>query len=87
MLTANQLFDVPLVLNVASASSTVTVSTQAPLLDTSDSRFEETLNTTALADLPLPGRNPTNVLTIAPGCDWARWAIFSRRQHVDQFRS
>ena len=37
------------------------------MLDTSDSRFEETLNTTALEDLPLPGRNPTNVLTVAPG--------------------
>lgn len=67
VLTANQLFDVPLTLTVASASSTVTVTTQAALLDTSDSRFEETLNTAALADLPLPGRNPTNVLTIAPG--------------------
>lgn len=67
VLTANQLFDVPLVLTVASASSTVTVNTEAPVIDTSDSRFEETLNNTALADLPLPGRNPTNVLTIAPG--------------------
>lgn len=67
VLTANQLFDVPIILKVAGASSTVTVTTQAPLLDTSDSRFEETLNTTALTDLPLPGRNPTNVLTIAPG--------------------
>ena len=36
-------------------------------LDTSDSRFEQTLNTTALEDLPLPGRNPTNVITMAPG--------------------
>jgi Carboxypeptidase regulatory-like domain/TonB dependent receptor len=67
VLTANQLFDVPLILRVAGVSSTVTVTTQAPLLDTSDSRFEETLNTTALTDLPLPGRNPTNVLTVAPG--------------------
>ncbi|MBS1802358.1 MAG: TonB-dependent receptor [Acidobacteria bacterium] len=67
VLTANQLFDIPLVLSVASASSSVTVNTQAPLLDTSDSRSEETLNTTALEDLPLPGRNPTNVLTVAPG--------------------
>jgi hypothetical protein len=66
-LTANQVRDVPLVLSVAASSSTVTVTTEAPLLDTSDSRFEETLNSTALADLPLPGRNPTNVLTIAPG--------------------
>jgi len=63
----DQTRDVPLQLNVASVSSTVTVTTQAPLLDTSDSRFEQTLGSTALADLPLPGRNPTNVITVAPG--------------------
>ena len=67
VLTTDQLLDVPLALAVASATSTVTVTTQAALLDTSDSRFEETINNTALQDLPLPGRNPTNVLTIAPG--------------------
>ena len=67
IVTSNQLFDVPLVLEIAAATSSVTVTTEAPLLDTSDSRFEETLSTTALSDLPLPGRNPTNVLTIAPG--------------------
>ena len=66
-LTTDQVLDVPLALTIGTASSTVEVTTQAPLLDTSDSRFEETLNTTALEDLPLPGRNPTNVLTVAPG--------------------
>ncbi len=66
-LTTNQTRDVPLNLTIQSASSTVTVTTQEPLLDTSDSRFEQTLDTTALTDLPLPGRNPTNVITIAPG--------------------
>lgn len=39
VLTANQLFDVPLILTIASNTSTVTVTTQAALLDTSDSRF------------------------------------------------
>ena len=67
VLTTDQLLNVPLNLTVAAATSTVTVTSEAPLLDTSDSRFEETLNTTALSDLPLPGRNPTNVLTVAPG--------------------
>jgi hypothetical protein len=67
ILTTNQLLDVPQNLTVAGATATVTVTTQAPLLDTSDSRFEETLSTTALQDLPLAGRNPTNVLTVAPG--------------------
>ncbi len=67
ILDANQLLDVPLNLTVAGTTSTVTVTTAAPLIDTSDSRLEETLNTTALEDLPLAGRNPTNVLTVAPG--------------------
>ena len=67
VLSTDQLLDVPLNLVVGATSSTVTVTTEAPLLDTSDSRLEETLNTTALNDLPLPGRNPTNVLTVAPG--------------------
>ncbi len=59
--------DVPLTLSVGQVASTITVSTEAPLLDTSDSRFEQTLDTTALTDLPLQGRNPTNVITLAPG--------------------
>jgi hypothetical protein len=59
--------DVPLSLNVATVASTVTVTTEAPLIDTSDSRFEQTLDTTAVTDLPLAGRNPTNVIVLAPG--------------------
>jgi hypothetical protein len=66
-LATNQTRDVELALTVAQVSSTVTVTTEAPLIDTSDSRFEQTLDSTALADLPLQGRNPTNVITMAPG--------------------
>ena len=66
-LATDQTRDVPLALTVEKVASTITVTTEAPLIDTSDSRFEQTLDTTALADLPLPGRNPTNVITMAPG--------------------
>ncbi len=66
-LTTNENRNVPLTLAVGQVSTQVTVTTEAPLLDTSDSRLEQTLNTTALTDLPLPGRNPTNVITVAPG--------------------
>jgi len=59
--------DVSLTLSIEKTASTVTVTTAAPLIDTSDSRFEQTLDTEALTDLPLPGRNATNVITIAPG--------------------
>ena len=67
VLTTDQVRNVPIVLGVAQASSTVTVNEQAPLLDTSDSRIEQTLDTKALQDLPLPGRNPTSVIILAPG--------------------
>src|ERR1700749_2692062 len=40
-LTTDQVRDVPFTLSVGSTSSTINVTTQAPLLDTSDSRFEE----------------------------------------------
>jgi len=66
-LTTDQVRDVPLTLSVGQVSSTVNVTTQAPLLDTSDSRFEETLGTAALEDLPMPGRNPTSEIYITPG--------------------
>jgi hypothetical protein len=66
-LTTNENRNVPLTLTVGQVSTNVTVTTEAPLIDTSDSRLEQTLNTTALTDLPLPGRNPTNVITVAPG--------------------
>src|SRR5579871_8356 len=66
-LTTGQTRDIPLTMEVGHVLSSVIVTTQAPLLDTSDSRFEETLDTTALTDLPLPGRNPTSVMTITPG--------------------
>lgn len=66
-LATNEERDVPLTLSVAKVASTIIVTTAAPLIDTSDSRFEQTLGTQALTDLPLPGRNATNVITIAPG--------------------
>ncbi len=66
-LATAQTRDVPLNLSVEHVQASVTVTEQAPLLDTSDSRFEQTLDTAALQALPLQGRNPTNVLTVAPG--------------------
>ena len=66
-LATAQTRDVPLNLEIGKVSSTVTVTGQAPLLDTSDSRMEQTLDTTALESLPLAGRNPTNVIIVAPG--------------------
>lgn len=52
---------------IASTSETVTVTTEAPVLDVSDSRLQATVNTQQMQDLPLAGRNFFNLVAIAPG--------------------
>lgn len=59
--------DVPIALAVGNVTTSVEVTTQATLLDTSDSRLQYTLDTQALADLPLSNRNPTALLGVTPG--------------------
>ena len=59
--------DVPLRLSVGSVSSQVEVTAQQPLLDTSDSRNQLTLDTAAFEQLPLAARNPLALITLAPG--------------------
>jgi len=59
--------DVPISLQVGSVATSVEVTTQAPLLDTSDSRLQYTLGTQALTELPLSTRNPTAIIGITPG--------------------
>src|SRR5665213_1934760 len=58
-LTTAETRNVPIKLAVGQAATTIDVSSQAPLLDTSDSRNEQTLDTEALQSLPLAARNPT----------------------------
>ncbi|MBB5059336.1 hypothetical protein HDF16_004059 [Granulicella aggregans] len=59
--------DVPIILSVGAVSAQVEVSAQQPLLDTSDSRNQLTLNTSAFEQLPLAARNPLALITLAPG--------------------
>ncbi len=66
-LTTAETRDVTITLSVGSVSSQVEVTEQAPLLDTSDSRNELTLNTAAFEQLPLAARNPLALITLAPG--------------------
>jgi len=67
VLTTAETRDVPVILAVGQVSASVTVSSQAPLLDTSDSRNEQTLNNEALQSLPLASRNPTALIDLTPG--------------------
>jgi hypothetical protein len=67
VLNAAETRNVSLTLAIGQVSTNVTVTTQAPLLDTADSRNQQTLGQTALENLPLAARNPTALLTLTPG--------------------
>ena len=56
-----------LTLNVAGAAQQVSVSGEAPALDTSDTRLQTTIRTQQLQDLPLNGRNFLSLVAVAPG--------------------
>ena len=66
-LETNQNLNVPVSLIVGSSNQVVDVSSQAPLLDTADTRLQETLSTQTLSALPLAGRNMISLVTLAPG--------------------
>src|SRR5215469_12265877 len=66
LLTAQNL-DFPIALRVGSASESVTVTGEAPIVDTAESRTELTLENTAVRQLPIVGRNLVTLVTMAPG--------------------
>ncbi len=59
--------EIPIKLTVGQVASTVSVTGQAPLLDTSDSRNQLTIDTQAIQSLPLAARNPTSLIGLSPG--------------------
>src|SRR6266700_897199 len=66
-LLTEQNLNVPLALKVGSVSESVVVSTEAPVVDTADSRTQLTLENQAVAQLPIVGRNLVTLVTLAPG--------------------
>ncbi len=66
-LETNQPLNIPVNLTVGSSIETVNVNSQGPLLDTGDTRVQETLSTETLSSLPLAGRNMISLVTLAPG--------------------
>src|SRR5215467_8631078 len=52
---------------LASASEAVSVTAEAPVLDTDETRLQATLNSNTLHDLPQANRNLWDVLAVAPG--------------------
>src|SRR3954464_9747250 len=66
-LLTEQNLSVPITVKVGSASEAVTVTTEAPVVDTADSRTQLTLENQAVAQLPVVGRNLVTLVTLAPG--------------------
>jgi Carboxypeptidase regulatory-like domain len=66
-LLTEQNLNVPLSLKVGSISESVVVTTEAPVVDTADSRTQMTIENQAVAQLPIIGRNLVTLVTMAPG--------------------
>ncbi len=54
-------------LTLASTSTAVEVTATTPVIDTADTRNQQTIQTAELASLPLSGRNMISLVTLAPG--------------------
>ena len=63
----NQTLNVPMEVKVGAATEAITVTDQAPLLNTSETRNQQTLQTQELNTLPLAGRSMISLVTLAPG--------------------
>src|ERR1700736_2249605 len=66
-LLTEQNLSVPVTLKVGSISEAVNVSAETPVVDTSDTRTQLTLENQTVAQLPVVGRNLVTLVTLAPG--------------------
>jgi len=66
-LFTEQNLNLPISLKVGATTEAVTVTTEAPVVDTADSRNALTLENSGVAQLPVAGRNLVTLTTLAPG--------------------
>jgi Carboxypeptidase regulatory-like domain len=66
-LTLGSAFEVPVALSVESVSTTVTVSAEAPVLESARSQIAGTVSLTEVTNLPLNGRNFLDIALLVPG--------------------
>src|ERR1700733_8174632 len=66
-LLTEQNLNLPISLKVGSVSESVVVTSEAPVVDTADSRNQMTIENRAVAQLPVIGRNLVTLVTMAPG--------------------
>lgn len=66
-LTLGSAFDVPVTLAVESLATTVTVSTEAPVIESARSQIAGTVSQAEVTNLPLNGRNFLDIALLLPG--------------------
>ena len=66
-LDTNQNLNVPIAVKVGAESETVNVTAEVPLVNTTETRNQMTLETKELSSLPLAGRSMFSLVTVAPG--------------------
>ena len=66
-LVTGQFVDMKVTLKVGDVSQSVSVTAEAPLIESASSAVQNTVTQALMQDLPLNGRNPLQLTTIAPG--------------------
>jgi Carboxypeptidase regulatory-like domain len=66
-LTTGENLNVPMSLSLASAATAVEVTGTAPVVDTGETRNQQTIQSEELSALPIAGRNMVGLVTLAPG--------------------
>jgi hypothetical protein len=66
-LVTGQVLDMKLALKVGDVTQTVSVSGEAPLVESASSTVQTTVTQSLMQDLPLNGRNPLQLTTLTPG--------------------
>src|SRR5215468_2700199 len=66
-LETNENLNLPISLKVGAATESIVVTTEPPLLNTAETRNQQTLEAQELSTLPLAGRNLFSLVNVAPG--------------------
>src|SRR5215831_6039341 len=66
-LETGQNLNVPIGVKVGAATESITVTAENPLINTAETRNQQTLQTQELSTLPLGGRNMLSLISVAPG--------------------
>ncbi|PYU00014.1 MAG: hypothetical protein DMG38_09495 [Acidobacteria bacterium] len=66
-LETNENLNLPISLKVGAATESIVVTTEPPLLNTAETRNQETLEAQELSTFPLAGRNMLSLISVAPG--------------------